>query len=109
MELTQEVIAELKAKHGEELVLLKSTKGPLVFRKPTRVEWEHYKDQLMSDKRGKSQSTTERAFVTGCFVWPDGGTLSAAFEEKPGIISVVNEKLCELVGMFGGEPETAKL
>lgn len=100
-----ETIARLKAAHGG-LVAVQGPSCKLVFRTPTRVEWERFVDDVSSERKSKAVSI--RALAVACGVWPDAATIHAAFEKMPGIPSAIVDKLGELAGA-GGTAEVEKL
>jgi len=98
-------IEELKANHGNELVLIESRKGPLVFRKPTRAEYDRWRDQVRSDGGNSSQHARELAKAT--LVHPDESGFDAAINDQPAILcQEVLDGVCELAGL--GEKVTVK-
>lgn len=83
-DLTQEKIADLKAKHGETLTAVEGTAAWLVFRKPTRHEYDRYIDKVTVD-RGQTRSATWE-LAQACLVDPNAQALTDAMDSEPAIL-----------------------
>lgn len=84
--LTPETIADLKSEHGPVLTAVKSAKGTLVFRKPTRGEYDRWRDQTIADK--SQQSRFDRELAASCIVWPSEDAFREAIDDQPAMLGV---------------------
>jgi hypothetical protein len=102
--LDEKTVQDLKEKHGAELV---SVEG-LVFRKPTRTEYDRWFDKMQVDKAQASKHARELA--SSCLVYPDQEAFKALIDRRPGLLAttIVNE-ITELAGLIGEEPIVKKL
>jgi hypothetical protein len=93
--LTDEVFAELKAKHGD-VIGLETDDGAAVFRAPTRQEWERFlKEQASED----TKAAAHRPLIMGCRVWPEKDAFDALVARKPGILLSFGGELIEFAGL----------
>ncbi len=91
--LPQAKIDELKAKHGPlACVIVNDT--VLVFRKPSRTEYDRWFDKNASNKPESSKHARELA--KACRVLPDEAGLDAVLEAKPAIL------MCEVLNSITG-------
>jgi hypothetical protein len=104
LELKDETIKQLKAKHGENLVVFPAEAGTLVFRKPTLAEFNRFIDE--SDAKEVTRSVALRNEAGACFVFPeaaDGKPDRAFFERaldlEPAIPLMVVDSLNEMAGV----------
>lgn len=82
-ELTEDTIAKLKAEHGGDLAKVETAAGPVVFRKPTRKEWDRFTDTIRS---GSAASASCRELQTACLVWPGRDGYNAALDAQPALL-----------------------
>ena len=107
MNLDPKTISDLKEKHGQDLVAVEGPKGPLVFRKPTRHEYDRWRDQTFSDRAQSSRHARE--LVKCCLVHPDEAGLDAAIADRPALVAgALIDAVTELAGL-GEEPAVKKL
>lgn len=90
--LTDEIVAELKAKHGQALMAVPCASGEIVFRRPQAKEWERFQDGVRTDKTAAAC----RELQSACVVYPDAAAWRAAIDEEPALLtegfqSAVNE------------------
>lgn len=83
-ELTPEKIAELKTKHGDQLTAVEGKNAWLVFRKPTRHEYDRYTDKVYADRAQTRVAAWELA--QSCIVDPGPGALTDAMDLEPAIL-----------------------
>lgn len=106
-DLTEEEIAELKAKHGDPLRAVEALNAWLVFRKPTRHEYDRYTDKLTGDQAKMRSAAWELA--QACIVAPDKAALTAAMDAEPTIlIADILPALNDMAG-DGREKRTVKI
>lgn len=87
--------AELKAKHGE-LTLIRSPRGPLIFKKPTEAVYADYVDNLARDKGSKSMVMKRLALA--CVVFPPLKDASELLTAYPGLVLKANGVISALAG-----------
>lgn len=95
--LTEEQIAELKSKHA----VMEGIEGPscwLVFRKPTRHEYDRYLDSILADKSKARTSAWQLAQDT--IVFPNAQALTDALEAEPAILL---DNILPLVSRLAGD------
>ncbi len=92
--LSVEKIEQLKATHGAALSCVLAKTGPLVFRKPTRTEYDRWFDKNAANKAESSKNARELA--KACRVYPDEAGLDAALEATPAIL------MCEVLNAVTG-------
>ncbi len=98
-ELSQERIDAVKAKHGEHCVALEALNDWLIFRKPTRGEYDRYIDQITADKSNVRKAAWELAQSTIVDPSPGAGALTTAMDLEPAILlSDIVPALNSLVG-----------
>jgi hypothetical protein len=95
--LTPEQVADLKEKHGSKLACVESPSGPLVFRKPTRSEFDRWFDANHSDKANATKHA--RQLIKACRVFPDEAALDAALDATPSLTAC--ECLTACTGLCG--------
>jgi hypothetical protein len=95
--LTPEKIAELKEKHGSKLSAVMAPKGVLVFRKPSRAEYDRWSDKTNAN-RGEASSAA-RELAQCCLVTPDRDTFIAILEDAPSLLC--GEILSAITSMCG--------
>jgi hypothetical protein len=82
--LTAERIAELKAKHGAHLTAVEGMSAWLIFRKPTRHEYDRYTDKVYADRSQTRAAAWELA--QACIVEPGPQALTDAMDHEPAIL-----------------------
>lgn len=99
--LDENKIKELKEKHGEELSLVEGPLGDLVFRKPTRAEYDRWYDKAKPGQVGSAQnySMACRELCKACLVLPGEEDFNKAIEHKPAILTI--ECVNAVTGMAG--------
>lgn len=80
--LTDDVVAELKQKHGA-LYVAECELGRLVYRHPGPSDVDPY---LLGTVRGEEQEAANN-LVFACRVWPDVATVEKMFDEAPAVVS----------------------
>jgi len=94
--LTDEIIAELKAKHGAALMAVPCPSGEVVFRRPHAKEWEQFQDGVRTDKTAAAC----RVLQSACVVYPDANAWRAAIEEEPALLTgSFQQAINELAGV----------
>jgi len=80
--IDEKVFEDLKAQHGPCVAVeLPDGGGDIVMRRPTGPELDRYIDTVADSK---NKSTTIRAFVKACTVYPDKAGLEAIFAAQAG-------------------------
>jgi hypothetical protein len=98
----------LKAKHGNDLVCVESRKGPLVFRRPTRSEYDRWRDATRSDVADASKHARQLAKAT--LVHPDEAGFDAAIDDQPAMLCrEVLDAIAELAGLTDARAPVKKL
>jgi hypothetical protein len=83
VELNEELIAELKQKHGNTLIAVISPGGDqIVLRKPAKAVWADFVDNINRDK-GSRYACNER-LVLSCVCYPATPEAAAVFSEMAG-------------------------
>ncbi len=107
MPLSEEKIAELKSKHGDDLRLVEAADGTArVFRKPSRHAYDRW-----FDKRESKPSEAAREIAQDCLAFPDYGTLLSTLDKQPALLmggGGVIDAVTQLAGV-GMAPEVKKL
>jgi hypothetical protein len=83
-DLTDKEIAELKSKHGETLTAIEATAAWLIFRKPTRHEYDRYLDKVTADRGSVRVATWELA--QSCMCAPSAAALTDAMDAEPALL-----------------------
>ena len=110
--LTKAQIADLKLKHGDDLVRVVED-ATYVFRPPTKAEYARYVAGV-TKKRDDLTDTSERlaldrlVYPTNGEGEPDGMRLAKLFEKKAGIGMNIAGKLQDLAGA-GDDADVGKL
>jgi hypothetical protein len=97
--LTEDVVAELRAKHGA-LYVAECNLGKVIYRQPTQTEIDPY--VLGVNARGTEEESSNN-LVFACRVWPDVATVMAMFDEAPAIVTKFAECIADTAG--GGETD----
>jgi malonyl CoA-acyl carrier protein transacylase len=105
--ISEQQIAELKSKHGPDLVLVPVGDADLVFRKPTRHEYDRWFDKMQVDKGSSSAHAREMAQAT--LVHPGKDELSSALDAQPGMLTTtIIDAITDLAGL-GAKSAVKKL
>ena len=96
--MEQSKIEEFK-KQYPILTLVETEKGDLLFKKPTRADYDRWVDKHTYDKSNASANARELA--QSCLVYPNRDGLLSVLEEYPAIL--LNEILDALIGMAKGD------
>jgi hypothetical protein len=81
--LDDKKIAELKAKH-KDLQAVETPNGSLVFRKPSRAEYDRWFDKTQSTPGERTAAARELA--QSCLVFPDRDGFIAILDEWPALL-----------------------
>lgn len=104
--LTDELVQELKHKHGDRLVGLEFP-APMIFKAPPRRIWAEFQDSISKDKG--TRELAYRKMVLACRVYPDTEqAVTRVFDDYPALPTKIGDQLGELVGI-GDEIEIKKL
>jgi hypothetical protein len=98
----EQEVAQLKAKHGPDLTCV----AGIVFRKPTRSEWDRYTDQLLA-KKDSNMSRAAREIATACAVWPGPSAFAEALDRRPTLL--LNEFLSAITDMANNDEEEVEV
>jgi len=90
-----EAVAEAK-KAGKRVLLISDGEMEFYFARPTKAAVKRFQDDV-SRSKGKASGALEQ-FVLGCAVHPDRKRLQEVFEEEPGIVPNLADRLHESVG-----------
>lgn len=95
-ELTEDQIDELKAKHGDNLHMIRTDDDDMIVAKPpTKGTYDKYKAALFDNQK---KTRAGEFLVRDCLVFPDKQTFAAMLEEKPALAETFSQKLLELAG-----------
>jgi hypothetical protein len=83
-DLTPEQITALKSKHGEPLTAVEAKNAWLIFRKPTRHEYDRYTDKVYADRAQTRTAAWELA--QSCLVDPAPDALTTAMDLEPALM-----------------------
>ncbi len=87
-------LAELRAKHGEDLAAFPTSLGFLVFKSPDRDIYEDFLEAVASDKGKKSVAM--RSIALRCAVHPTKDIVDEIFKKKPGLPATIAARLVEM-------------
>jgi hypothetical protein len=104
MALSEKQIAELKEKYGQVLTLVETPDSDVVFRKPTRTEFDRWFDKNASDKAKGTEHA--RQLVKSCLVFPTEETFNNIIDKTPALVPCEFLQAC--TGMAGLQ-ETFKI
>ena len=113
--LTDEVIADLKAKHGKVFIMeavAAQDKGDvpvyIVFKKPSIPALRRFEDKANQKNNSTAEAAIAKNFlVADCIVWPNKEEVEKVFEEYPLISTrLLNEVIRLLRGQ--GQVESKK-
>jgi hypothetical protein len=99
--LTSEQITELKAKHGSELAAVEGPVGTLVFKKPSRLVYDKWRDKHLIG--GDGQSANAREFAQACLAFPDYAQFVASIDANPTLL--MGEVLQAILLLAGSKDE----
>ena len=95
--LTADEIAKLKAQNGPELTAVYARKGVIVFRKPTRVEYDLWSDKA---RINAADSAACRQLAQSCVVSPcTYDDLMLVIDDQPALLQ--NEISSAITAMAG--------
>lgn len=104
MALTAEKEAELVSKHGEgNLWLVSAPNATLVFRRPTRVEYDRWFDK--TNKKDQSPTVAARELAQAALVFPGADEFRAALDQRPALLMCKGGILDNLTDMAGSDTE----
>jgi hypothetical protein len=93
-------IAELKQKHGNDLIMVTAPDGTeVVFRPPQRLEYDQW-----YDKRNDG-SAPARQLAQSCLVYPDRAAMAAVLDRYPYVLQGKDgfiDVITDLAGADGG-------
>jgi hypothetical protein len=95
--VTDEIVAELKTKHGTRLFAHRSRDeeiGDVVFRSAKRPEFEKFQVAV-----GDNTNLALRGLVEQCVVWPTGEALQTVLNNFPALIPTVAKKIQDKSGL----------
>ena len=99
--LDEKTVTELKAKHGDALAAVEAASGTMVFKKPSRLVFDKWRDAHHAEP--KSQSANARELAQACLVVPTWGEFTAALEAEPALL--MNEVLEAILLLSGTKNE----
>jgi hypothetical protein len=108
--LSKKQIADLKAQHGEKLVLAETETGEaFVFRRPSRAEWRRYMSVLLNERRAHERDVAGEQLCVDTLVYPAGGDgpdtqrLRKTFDLLPGLALQIIGDISDLAGAGQGQ------
>ena len=106
-QFTPEQVAAWKKAHGDDLRVVASRAGKLVFKRPTRTAWDRYTDKMGADNGNRSAHSRELA--QDCLVYPTPEQMRGILDDQPAILlNEVIDTLGEMAG-YGSKASVAKL
>lgn len=99
-EKTQQKIAELKSKHGQDVAIYHVLGQWLVFRTPEQEAFEDFIEASLDEKQRKT--TAARSLCLRSLLEPEQDALRDVFKKRPGLPTVIAGRLSE---MATGEQE----
>lgn len=101
--MDKELIAKLKAEHGDDLRMVETDDAEIVMRPPTRVQWAAFRSMgADKDKRQYAQEDLSRA----CVVYPSREEFDKLLDKRPGLGDALSDVAAELA--VGAEKIVAK-
>lgn len=94
MDVGQDVLEELRTKHGQVWVL-RALDEHVVVRRPTRAEYKRFR-ALASDEDRRADAP--EALLRNCVVWPDPTALEALLERYPAMGDTFAVELLKIAG-----------
>jgi hypothetical protein len=96
--LDPQLVAKLKEQHGPYLIAVHAKKHILVFRKPTRGEYDEWSDKTHSDKAQQSRHNRELAKRT--VVHPSEDALQEVLDDQPALLGAeILSAVTQLAGL----------
>lgn len=95
MAISEQVLAELKSKHGD-VAVVSTPLGDLAFRTPTQDEHERWVDKCTEGTSSKTSATRE--YVLCAVVHPSRQDAVSIFEKYGAMPPKIAGKLAELAG-----------
>jgi hypothetical protein len=96
-DLTEEKVAELKKKHGNDIRMVEAPNGDvIVVHKPSAFVWARWQKHISDDKKDREQSV--RALVFGCLAAPEEATVAKLCDEYPVLPNAVTDVIAEMGG-----------
>lgn len=90
-----ELVPGLKQKHGDDIHLVTAEEEQVIVRVPSQAEYQRFLDHAAEKaKRTRAHETLTRS----CVVYPEAAEFDRLLERRPGIATVVGDKLTELAG-----------
>lgn len=105
-ELSDEQVAQLKSEHGAELISTTTPLGPMVFKKPPRMVWTDFVDNISKDRASKDAAL--RRLALACVVLPGPADAGRIFDQYPALPASIASELSDLAGA-GGAFDVKKL
>lgn len=100
-------IAELKARHGNsELTLITFGKHELVVKKPTRAQFNRFREGVANG--GRAHIDAGAQLITDTLVYPTWAEYLTLAEESPNVEDEVTREVCMLAKAYD-KVETKKL
>lgn len=93
--LSQQQIDELKAQHGQ-VVVVSTVEGDCAFRVPTRAEYTRYSEYLF---REATRHRAPDTLVQSVVVYPSPDDFAAAVDRHPGIVTTCVGPVLTLAGV----------
>jgi hypothetical protein len=110
MQITDDVVRDLKAKHaGTELIKIR-TPSPdgddekaieVVVRCPTDAEWKMVRT-MAADPEPVKKVESSRVLVNACVLYPSGQALLDLIRSRPALVDVWGGEISELAGAIKG-------
>lgn len=98
-ELTPELIAELKSKHGQVLLSVVAPNGrEIVLKKPSRAVWVEFVDRVNRDDNKDSRYGINERLVYTCLAYPSAKDAATLFAEYPAWVQALSGEVSKLAG-----------
>lgn len=94
--LDESTIADLKAKHGNDLELFETELGDLVIKPATQPEWDRFTSRIGADDSDLNAALADLA--NACVVYPAPEKLREMRKQKPAILQGLGIKVQRLSG-----------
>ena len=96
MAIDEATIQELKKEHGDKLSTVSFEDAILVLRKPTRAEYQRFREEVIDEKKKKAAvPKLVKALVVYPKTWEE---VDAIFDEYPGLEDVASGAAVQSVG-----------
>lgn len=96
--ISEEMIDDLKRKHGDKLSLLVSGDVEVVVRKPSSGDMKRWRADTADAAR---RSIANENLVRSCVVFPAPAEMKTILEDLPGLVEEFIEPLLKLTGLSG--------